>query len=221
MKRIMGLVLVLILSLSGFALAEEAPAMAVTDEAALQLYAPVLDMYRTSVTERWDVGQLDEHEMSYSLAYIETAREDLGYRLIDVDGDGSPELLIGLIARSDIEVENILGMYTLENYQPKLVMIGWDRCSYFLLDDMTLLNYGSNSAYSGGRMLYALKDGELTVLDAVIHDYELNEAEPFFRTQGSWEAADGEHMTNEEADTLVQGWESRVIRIGYLPLFED
>ena len=221
MKRIMGLVLVLILSLSGFALAEEAPAMAVTDEAALQLYAPVLDMYRTSVTERWDVGQLDEHEMSYSLAYIETAREDLGYRLIDVDGDGSPELLIGLIARSDIEVENILGMYTLENYQPKLVMIGWDRCSYFLLDDMTLLNYGSNSAYSGGRMLYALKDGELTVLDAVIHDYELNEAEPFFRTQGSWEAADGEHMTNEEADTLVQGWESRVIRVGYLPLFED
>ena len=221
MKRIMGLVLVLILSLSGFALAEEAPAMAVTDEAALQLYAPVLDMYRTSVIERWDVGQLDEHEMSYSLAYIETAREDLGYRLIDVDGDGSPELLIGLIARSDIEVENILGMYTLENYQPKLVMIGWDRCSYFLLDDMTLLNYGSNSAYSGGRMLYALKDGELTVLDAVIHDYELNEAEPFFRTQGSWEAADGEHMTNEEADTLVQGWESRVIRIGYLPLFED
>ncbi len=221
MKRIMGLVLVLILSLSGFALAEEAPAMAVTDEAALQLYTPVLDMYRTSVTEGWDVGQLDEHEMSYSLAYIETAREDLGYRLIDVDGDGSPELLIGLIARSDIEVENILGMYTLENYQPKLVMIGWDRCSYFLLDDMTLLNYGSNSAYSGGRMLYALKDGELTVLDAVIHDYELNEAEPFFRTQGSWEAADGEHMTNEEADTLVQGWESRVIRIGYLPLFED
>ena len=57
MKRIMGLVLALAMILSGFALAEETrQAMAVSDEAALQLYAPVLDMYRTSVTERWDVG---------------------------------------------------------------------------------------------------------------------------------------------------------------------
>ena len=63
--------------------------------------------------------------------------------------------------------------------------------------------------------------GQLVALDAVIHDYEKDENNPYFRTDGSWEAADGEPISNEEAEGLLSQWESRYMAIGYLPLIEE
>ena len=213
--------LILALLCPALALAETAAPMAVSEEAAMQLYAPVLDTYRAAVTEGWDMEKIDEHDLSYVLAYLGDMGETLGYRLMDIDQDGAPELLIGLAADREGLRENILGLYTLVDYAPKQVCKGWERNSYDLLDDMTILNHGSNSAFSGGTILWKLENGQLVALDAVIHDYEKDENNPYFRTDGSWEAADGEPISNEEAEGLLSQWESRYMAIGYLPLIEE
>ena len=82
---------------------------------------------------------------------------DLGYGLVDLDLDGTDELLIA----NDGERQVIYDLYSLVDGQLVHVFSGWERNSYELRDNLTILNIGSNSAASTDYRFYHLRKGRL------------------------------------------------------------
>jgi len=65
---------------------------------------------------------------------------NIGYSLMDIDRNGTEELMIlgGITAQTQI-----LAMYTIKNNEAIRVLDGWVHNRYYLLDDMTIYQYGS------------------------------------------------------------------------------
>ena len=71
----------------------------------------------------------------------------IGYMLYDVDGNGIEELIIADTSEEHSAWDNrILLMYSLQDDKPVLVIDGWARNRYHLLNDGTFYNEGSGGA---------------------------------------------------------------------------
>lgn len=75
----------------------------------------------------------------------EEALSAVGYTLYDVDGNGIEELIIA-DKRENIYDNRILLMYTLHDGKPVLLIDGWMRYRFYLLNDNTIYNEGSSGA---------------------------------------------------------------------------
>lgn len=64
------------------------------DMDALERYTPVLEKYRTALTEHWDRDKCVEHDISAIVASSPGVQNDLGWCLLDIDGNGTEELII-------------------------------------------------------------------------------------------------------------------------------
>lgn len=90
----------------------------------------------------------------------------IGYAKIDIDNNGVKELIIADAGR-------ILATYTVSNDKPVLVFEGWNRNHYFILDDGTIFNTGSNGATYGVFGYYRVSENgtELEPIDIYFSDY--------------------------------------------------
>lgn len=72
----------------------------------------------------------------------------IGYTFYDVDGNGIEELIIADMLNDDGGPwdNRILLMYTLHDDKPVLLIDGWARNAYYLLNDNTIFNEGSGGA---------------------------------------------------------------------------
>lgn len=77
----------------------------------------------------------------------EVLLDQIGYLMKDLSGDGQLELLIGTpVEVSEDTVSNIFALYTVKDGAVQLVTEGWARSAWFLLQDGTFYNTGSNGA---------------------------------------------------------------------------
>lgn len=77
----------------------------------------------------------------------EVLLDQIGYLMKDLSGDGQLELLIGTpVEVSEDTVSNIFALYTVKDGAVQLVTEGWARSAWFLLQDGTFFNTGSNGA---------------------------------------------------------------------------
>lgn len=62
-----------------------------------EAYTKLLSLYSSALTERWNGGKLMENDLNYMIAdcYGDNAFQSIGYAVEDLDGNGTPELLIG------------------------------------------------------------------------------------------------------------------------------
>ena len=66
---------------------------------------------------------------------------DAGFSVTDISGDGIPELLIGSLSSG-----MVFAIFTVSDGAPKLVLEGWYRNAYYLLQDGSIFNRGSGGA---------------------------------------------------------------------------
>ena len=73
----------------------------------------------------------------------------IGYTFYDVDGNGIEELIIADMLNDDGGPwdNRILLMYTLHDDKPVLLIDGWARSRYYLLNDNTIYYEGSGGIY--------------------------------------------------------------------------
>ena len=64
------------------------------DTDALERYTPVLEKYRTALTEHWDQEKCYENDISMIAASSSGMQNNLGWCLQDIDGNGTQELII-------------------------------------------------------------------------------------------------------------------------------
>lgn len=127
----------------------------------------------------------------------------IGYTFYDVDGNGIEELIImDTNKESDRGDNRILTMYSLLDGKPVLVIDGWARNRYYLLNDGTFYNEGSGgAAYTTFATYRMVEDGiSIEAIDYYFSDYRDNSFKEYWLAEGNWgwfHNTTGEHKIDE------------------------
>lgn len=125
-----------------------------TDSVALnemEAYAELLNQYASALNEKWSGGTLIEGDMSLLLAdcYGAAPLENIGYTLLDLDGDGIKEFIVAATAGITDEFYGklVFDVYTLNaSGSPVKALSSTERDRYFYAGENKFANLGSNGA---------------------------------------------------------------------------
>lgn len=159
-------------------------------------YQDILDNAYEVITHRGaDFVEADEIFSSIGIwesglgRNTEEALAGIGYTFYDVDGNGIEELIImDTDEDSDIWDNRILTMYSLLDGKPVLVIDGWARNRYYLLNDGTFYNEGSGgAAYTIFATYRMAADGvNIEVIDYYFSDYRDDSFKEYWLAEGNW-----------------------------------
>ncbi len=126
------------------------------------LYAAQLDRYAAALSEQWPLA---------GYYYEGDARANVGVFFPDLDGDGSPEMVIGAILGADTDPA-VLEIWTVKDGAPVMLAQSHARDKYYveyLADENAWLiaNESSSGAASSVWFYYALQNGELALMQGV------------------------------------------------------
>lgn len=181
---------------------------------------PGYEMYRQKIQDIRDlinkVGsgeQIDYSEDNLFMGFIarmteylgvETARNSFGWRAMDLNGDALSELVIGYLPGQDRPVQ-IIAVYTYFDNELKLLIEGWERNRWNMLDGNTFYNEGSN-----GAIYSVFGEYELNADAAEINciDYYFS----YEKVSGNWDEIGYYHNTvgvddKNESEELPKGWD--------------
>ena len=141
-----------------------------------EAYQPVIAKYVTALTEHWGGEACSNGDISILVSYA-TSPSELGYALLDLDNDGTDELVI----TNDAERQVIYDLYSLVDGKLVHVFTGWDRNSYELREGFRILNIGSNGAASADYVYCHLSNGQLVTDSLIRFDAATDPDHPWFR----------------------------------------
>lgn len=144
-----------------------------------EAYQPVIAKYVTALTEHWGGEACSNADISLLVSYA-TSPSELGYALLDLDNDGTDELVIA----NNAERQVIYDLYSLVDGKLVHVFTGWDRNSYELREGFRILNIGSNGAASADYVYCHLSNGQLVTDSLIRFDAATDPDHPWFRGTG-------------------------------------
>lgn len=167
-------------------------------EGALEPYLPVIEKYKTALTENWTWEQCDQADISRQIMYSTTIRHNLGWCLLDLDKNGLAELIVSDGAR-------LFDLYTImpTDGLPGHILSAGEH-SYTLCKDGTIeqrTNEGTSTRWNWQTLSgIDLLQEALILLDNETHQYYLinNNQDPVLLTEN--EA--GEYLVNKEKSAM-------------------
>ena len=136
-----------------------------TDEAevtenGLSAYEPIVLQYRTALEENWSGQQLVDADMNFMVQNVPP--ETVGYAVEDLDGNGTPELIIGTNCADVFYEKMVFLLYTVgENGEPVQLFSSNERNRYYFAGGSRFANLGSSSADSSFATTWKLEGEEL------------------------------------------------------------
>ncbi|MBR5345536.1 MAG: hypothetical protein IK127_06900 [Clostridia bacterium] len=206
MKKLLAILMILCCCLVSLAAAEDAIPTP---------YAPVLEQVRKALAGDEDI--LMDDDFNSALYYLPLYDgTGIGWALMDLDGDGSDELLLGEVGNSEWIDGSILDIWTIRDGQAILLGRGWERNRMYLTDEgdgtYGLYHEGSNSAFESVCSHGLIRDGQLvdvTQIDIV----------------SDMEAEDTTYYLNESivideaiAGELIESWFALTMTMEFTPL---
>ena len=205
------------------------------------LYAPLLDKTYYYLLKQYDDGENSDVPSGVIEEAMWLEPEELlrgiGYRLMDLNGDGVPELLIGRVADENEDPAQkslILGGYSLVDGNPEQFLDGWSRNRHAIMQGNRIYNSGSGgAAYSAFGVFHLSEDGKNLVCedfwftddvkDFMDPSYDNAPKLLYYHNQiGSWETKDSEELkiTDEEFWALSEELETQIIPAELTPFAE-
>ena len=136
-----------------------------TDEAevtenGLSAYEPIVLQYRYALEENWSGQQLVDADMNFMVQNVPP--ETVGYAVEDLDGNGTPELIIGTNCADVFYEKMVFLLYTVgENGEPVQLFSSIERNRYYFAGGSRFANLGSSSADSSFATTWKLEGEEL------------------------------------------------------------
>ena len=108
----------------------------------LERYLPTIELYKTALLENWTAERCNQADISPQILYDTTNKQNLGWYLLDLDGNGVEELIIS-------DGEHLFDLYTLRSDAdtPVLVVSG-DPYDYNLCYDGTIRRWMTNGSFT-------------------------------------------------------------------------
>ncbi len=111
-----------------------------------EAYAIVIGEYYSAAEEQWDSAALMDAELNYMVAecYLDNPLENIGYAIVDLNNDGTEELLIGSRIEDDFFGKMIFDLYTLDDRGVhRLVFDSSERNRYYYAGENRFANLGA------------------------------------------------------------------------------
>lgn len=142
----------------------------------LQYYQPLLEQYQTALNENWHPATCQERGISLMVAYRGEYYDNLGYAMMDLDGNGIDELII-------TDGTNIYDLYTIvqdEIIAPVNILSAMERIKYYLTEDNVIYHFGSSSASANYQTFSRLEGSNLVLIEGYFYDGKTNPDQPWY-----------------------------------------
>lgn len=175
-------------------------------------YREILDMFYYKISGGWDSTE-DVSYLFYFDYTMPATPADAGYTMMDLDGNGVPELLISTVEAAKEGM--IYDLYAIADGSVVHAATGGERYCYYLCEDNTIYHWGSSGASNSREISYTIDPdtGLLSAKETVVFDESENKSSPWFYGTGECysreNGADFIRMTNiteEEAKETVDGY---------------
>jgi len=169
-------------------------------------------------------------ELFYYARQADNPLDAMGYCLMDLDKDGSPELIFSRIPDKNVDggAAPIMALiYTIKDGKATHVAGSWTRSARFLGDDGYIYYHGSGgAAYSYWRK-EVLENGQLYALETAFSDVTNTSTRPtpkYCYTQGhdlvtelpdsyfKWQNAQRSDLTEKEWRGIIESWDSHSMK---------
>lgn len=179
-------------------------------------YDGVIDRYRTAMahkSEGYSIAyQYDVSEMIFYAAHV-------GYVRMDLDGNGTEELIVAGIGYDIPQEPYLFEIFTLENGTPVSVARSMARSRLFLMTDGKLYNEGSSGAAYSNFSVMQLSGSQLRFLNGLYTTDRLADDSPspytyYYTTSnqyGDLALLEGDNgMEEKVANTFLQSWRASI-----------
>lgn len=191
-------------------------------------YIRCLDLYYFALTQDVDYTFREAREISELIRKnheFPVTPENVGYALMDLDGNGREELLIGRIPDEDIdEPYSLMAAYTILGNEPMAynILTGADRSLYYLCVDGSVYHEGSSGVAYGEKFLYRVNGRALEMQEGLltmgcITDEGAGERRlPYYRVYDeSYDVTRAQEISQSEFESIWMDYRSRIVSPEY------
>lgn len=181
-------------------------------------YQGILDMFYYKISGGWDQTE-DVSYLFYFDYTMPATPADAGYAMMDLDGNGVPELLVSTV---DAAKEGMIyDLYTIAGGNVVHAVTGGERYCYYLCEDNTIYYWGSSGASNSREISYTINPdtGLLSANETVVFDENENKNSPWFYGTGECYSRENgadfsrmENITEERAGEIVDSYK-RIIPV--------
>ena len=188
------------------------------------VYHEQIGRYYTALSEKWNEGKYFENGLSASPYYYYEGDplENVGFGFMDLDNDGSWELVIGAIMNAEAD-PSVFEIWTLVDEKPVMLAQGGSRNRYVLQyveeDGMWyVVNEASNSAFNSATYYLMLNEGSFEVVQGIVFDAAADPEAPWFLTYDmDWDVSNDEPIDEAMATAILESGRAHYTAPEYFP----
>ena len=188
------------------------------------VYEQQIKRYHTAISHQWDMEAYWDQEMSSMVVhyYDETPLDNVGFTLMDLDGDSIPELIIGAILGSDRD-PLVFEIWTVHNGDPVMLAQSGSHNRYYLQyseeEDLWSVAYEAENGAANHAVYYLqLVEGEFRVIQGIVFDAFASENDPWFMAYDlDWDVSNDIPVDEETATSIMQAGRNIYSALEYLP----
>lgn len=167
-------------------------------------YAGIVDLYSEAIQEDWSEEELSLYGVNELTEEMETP-ENVGYVFMDLNSDGTEEMLIGPVEGRGYGKGAVFAIYEMVDGEPVEVASSEKDGMFYICEEGVIRR---EKIYGDGKWeidYYDLDDGDLVLRDLLVMDESRNAAKPWFKINNAeliWEDSDPDA---EELDWIPDG----------------
>ncbi len=189
-----------------------------------EVYSQQIGRYYTPLWELWDASKYLDNGLSLLPSYycVGNPLENVGFGLVDLDKDGSWELVIGAISNADIN-PSVFEIWTLVNGEPVLLAQSNSDNRYLLQyaeaeQAWYVVNEASINIASDATYYLKLNKGALQIVQGVVFDAFYDEENPWFLTHDlDWDVSNDTPIDGESAAEILESNRQLYKALEYIP----